>query len=272
MGELRDSKGKKLPPFTIKGKDLSYLTLLDGANWQQDSTLTSSLKLDFKRSKVDFKIIKKESTPDTKYELFQRLNTGGSFLTPQEIRNCLIIMANKDFFKKLEDLSKNDDFIEATSLSENQEYQAYRMELVTRFVVLYAITKYNSNKLVVGDVNSFFDKQILQIATDTKFDFKGLKSIFDRTFDLICTVFNEDAFRKFNVKDKKHKGGFSIALYEFISIGLAHKLTKYTKNTQALRKKVEGLASDKLYNESTGSGVRGSQRITRMIPYSLKYF
>jgi len=46
------------------------------------------LKLKVKRSAIRAIIIKKQSNSYIRYEMFKRLNTGGSLLSAQEIRNC----------------------------------------------------------------------------------------------------------------------------------------------------------------------------------------
>ena len=50
----------------------------------KSNELDLDIKRVFKREKIDIKIIKRESQDDTKFELFQRLNTGGSKLSDQK--------------------------------------------------------------------------------------------------------------------------------------------------------------------------------------------
>lgn len=52
------------------------------------------------------KIIGHNNDPDTQYELFQRLNTGGTNLSYQEVRNAIILMEDREAFHKMELLSK----------------------------------------------------------------------------------------------------------------------------------------------------------------------
>jgi hypothetical protein len=48
--------------------------------------------------KIDVSIILRESDEYAKYELFQRLNTGGTPLSPQEVRNAILVMVNRGFY------------------------------------------------------------------------------------------------------------------------------------------------------------------------------
>ena len=59
-----------------------YLASLEGKKWDdpndRDNSFTPTQRLLIKRSKIAVNIVEKESDKMIKYELFQRLNTGGS--------------------------------------------------------------------------------------------------------------------------------------------------------------------------------------------------
>lgn len=274
VGELKDEVGKKKQPLVLVKTKNGYLDELEGAMWNNDAPITPALKLDFKRSKIDFKIIKKESSPDTKYELFQRLNTGGSALSDQEVRNCLLLMINKQFYLWLQKLVENTYFTTSTPLSDNQIEQAYDMELVTRFIVLYHHQW--SNERDIGDVGIFLNTQITEHAQNQSFDMKKYSALFNKTFEFISSALGEDAFRKYFPAEKKHKGPFSIALFEFVSVGLAKNINAYSignaSDLKKFRKKVLELSSDQIFLRNSGSGVRGSTRIPKLMPYCINYF
>ncbi|WP_279500473.1 DUF262 domain-containing protein [Aeromonas veronii] len=99
QGELLDEHGRKLPALVLAGT--KYLNELEGKSWvssEPDSSFSDAIKLDVKRSKIDVKIIKRESTSRTKFDLFQRLNSYGSTLTAQEIRSAMLVAVSPDFF------------------------------------------------------------------------------------------------------------------------------------------------------------------------------
>lgn len=79
------------------------------------------------------------------YEMFQRLNTGGSHLSPQEIRNCIIVMKNEEFYKKLRDMSKYTNFINSVPISEKDSEEQGYLEFVVKFFIL------RYSKFVVSD-------------------------------------------------------------------------------------------------------------------------
>ena len=115
-----------------------YLPSLEGKYWQKDDEAANSFdqaqRLIIKRAKLGVQIIKKESDKDTKFELFQRLNTGGTALTEQEIRNCILVMINKAFYTWLSGLSKHEGFKSTIPITDRALEEQYDMELALSLI------------------------------------------------------------------------------------------------------------------------------------------
>jgi hypothetical protein len=58
------------------------------------------------------------------------LNTGGTIASDQEVRNCLLIMNNREMFEWLEDLASDEAFKACTALTPRQIEERYDLELV----------------------------------------------------------------------------------------------------------------------------------------------
>src|SRR5690606_17870816 len=118
IGTLRNNDNDLVP--ALKLTKTSLLPSLENKVWdtEDDNSFTEAQQRYFKRSRLNFVIIQKESDSSSKYELFQRLNTGGSSLTPQEVRNCLLIMSNEEYFEKLKELSEYKPFLESINISD----------------------------------------------------------------------------------------------------------------------------------------------------------
>ena len=69
-----------------------------------------------------------------KFDLFERLNTYGEPLSPQELRNCVLVNINPELFRWLKDLSATPSFRANTLLSESQLLEQYDMDLALRFL------------------------------------------------------------------------------------------------------------------------------------------
>ena len=98
-----------------------FLPSLEGKYWDdenEENSLTEAQRRYIKRSKILIVIIDKSSDEFAQYEMFQRLNTGGSHLSAQEIRNCILVMRNESVYKQIKKLSEYDNFRKAIPISE----------------------------------------------------------------------------------------------------------------------------------------------------------
>lgn len=93
-GDLRGDRAQQLGPLVLNGT--KFLPRLSGRRWNASAEgagdgLGTSVQLAIKRSRVRVEILQAGSSPTAKYELFQRLNTGGADLSPQEVRNSIAV-------------------------------------------------------------------------------------------------------------------------------------------------------------------------------------
>lgn len=272
MGELVDENGQKLSPMVLASG--GYLTKLEGASWNNESTISKPLKLSFRREKIDFKIIKKESTADTKYDLFRRLNTGGSSLSEQEVRNCLLLMTDKKFYEWLVELSRDENFKNTTPLSDDKYSEQYNLELIVRFLVFYTQDWEIVTAATIADIGEFLNDEIVEIAQNDSFDMFEVASIFTKSFTRINNALGGEAFRKYYPAENRHKGGFSIALFEAISVGIAMNIDFIESNFSdiQLKEKIESFSTDNDFTSSSGSGIRGNTRVAKTVPYAIHFF
>ena len=136
VGVLKNEKEEVLPSLTLQKTD--YLPSFEKVQWENidpQYSFTKEQQLSFKRSRIDVIIMKKESDPKAKYELFQRLNTGGSKLSDQEVRNCLMIMTKRKFYDFVLELSESEDYKNCLPISERLIDEQYRMELLLRMLI-----------------------------------------------------------------------------------------------------------------------------------------
>ncbi len=224
-GVLRDENRKLFPPLNLL--KTRYLPSLEGKVWinedKPDRALTNVQRLIIKRAKLDIKIIKSDSSETSKYELFQRLNTGGTHASDQEVRNCLLIMNNREMFKWFETLSKNPDFEKCAALTDRQLEERYDMELVLRFMVLKDLRK---DQLKFEDMGEFLTEEMLKLAGSNIFDYVRARNAFDKTFRLLVdSELEDDAFRKFNLHHGRFMGSFALSAFEAVAVGLGHRFT-----------------------------------------------
>lgn len=126
----------KRRPFKL-GK-MKILNNLEGMGYAQ---LPDDLKKTLDRYGLQVIKISKESHPDVKFEIFERLNTGSVALADQEIRNCIYRGPYNDL---INDLSNINTFRKVLGLSAEAK-RMQDVELVLRFLSFNDKTHLNYN-------------------------------------------------------------------------------------------------------------------------------
>lgn len=272
-GVLTDDSGKPFPPLELAGTE--YLPGLEGMTWQEDAdaahSFPSPLRLDFKRAKLDLKIIKKESDETTKYDLFERLNTLGSRLSDQELRNCILVMVNPKMFRWLEKLSRVEAFRESISLTDRALQERYEMELVLRFLLLTRAAP--STLQGIKDVDVFITKGMRELALDKSFDPDEEGEFFEKTFNILVDCIGPDCFTRLD--GGRGRGGFLISMYEVVATGLGSRIRSKpgkAPRPTAIKAAYELIKKDATFKEFSKSGKSASSRIPKLVPLGRQLF
>jgi len=272
-GILANEAGALFTPLSLIGTD--YLPGLDGMTWQEDAeperTFPSPLRLDFKRAKLDIKIIKKESDATTKYDLFERLNTLGSRLSDQELRNCLLVMINSKMFHWLEKLSKLEAFRETVSLTDRAVQERYDMELVLRFLLLTRAELGTVQN--VRDVDAFITKGMRDLASDRTFDQDFEGEDFRKTFATLFGAVGLDCFTR--PGGGRGRGGFLISVFEVVAAGLGWRIRSKPRkrlNPEAVKSAFNSLHKSARFREYSRSGKSASSRMPQLVPLGRELF
>jgi len=272
VGILRDEEGTLMPPLTLEST--TYLPSLGGRRWEDDphpdESLTASQRLLIKRAKISVSIILKESDDSAKYELFQRLNTGGSMLSDQEVRNSILVMLNRKFYEWVRTLSKDVNFVACTGLSDRALEEQYDMELVLRFIVFRTMPEATLSK--VGDLGEFLTEQSKLLARDKTFDYKTEQIAFCKTFAILNQQMSDDVFRRYDANRQRFVGGFSVSAFEAVAIGTGYNHKRAEDQAGKIPAKVKQLWSDVKFVNNSGSGIRASSRVPKVIPHGRSVF
>lgn len=272
LGEYRDENRALLPPSKLIATE--YLPALEDFTWEVGADpsriFSDSLRRDFKRAKFEFRIIRKESDANAKFDLFQRLNSGAQ-LSAQEARNCLLVMMNVALFDKVTELAGDSDFNVCVQLSDRQEDQAYRQELVLRF---FAQADYTGGSSQLAQ--EYGDYLTTWMRTAAKREMEGElvvdSDLFRRTFTALRESLEDGAFRRWEATRAAHLGPFSISSYEFITSGLAANIDSWNSSPDALRDRVRSVWSASEFRENSGTGVSPRRRVPRLINEGRSFF
>lgn len=273
-GELKDpDRNQHYPPLVLKGTQ--YLPSLEGKCWSENTddpnALSISQRLQIKRAKLDLKIILKVSDPKSKYDLFQRLNSGGTPLEPMEIRNCLIRMVNPEFGQWIADLAKDQDFLDTVDLSDGELQQLKHWDLVTRFLAFRVLPETELSG--IGDVNEFLDERMVASASDPQFNREREGQAFRQTFSVLNGALGADAFRRYDSAKRRFAGQFLISAFEIIAIGLGyHMPSEAPPSPELIETIAKTVRDDSKLSARMGAGVRGNTRIRATIPQGRSLF
>lgn len=272
VGIFKDDDGNKVPSLVLKKTD--YLPSFEGMMWNnqenEEKSFTKEQQLAFKRARIDIIIVKKESDPNTKYELFQRINTGGSKLSDQEVRNCLMIMTNRKFYMFLEDLARNEDFNQCVAITDRKEDEQFKLELILRLLI--SVKMDFANIPVYDDLKELLDKETLKfIERLNEQQYDTIRNNFNKTFKLLNSLLGEDSFKKYT--DNKHKGAFLVGAFQGIAVGIYHNIDDLLNyDNEILKNKIRSFYEQKKYEECMGKGVRAVPRFKELTIFGKEFF
>lgn len=113
---------------------LRGLELLDKLNGFRFADLTEARQQKFANRSIRGIVLEEGTDPETRTEMFRRINTGGSQANEAEIRRGSLPGLFNDLVLEL---SKHEKFVEMTPLSAKLVREREREELVTRFFVYF---------------------------------------------------------------------------------------------------------------------------------------
>lgn len=272
MGDLRDEDGNVLPPLVLEEAD--YLPSLAGKVWAPDSHpqyIGDDIQRFFRQEKIDVKVLLRDSDAQAKYELFQRINTGGTPLSEQEVRNCILIMVNRPAYFWLEESAKNENFIACCPLPDRVLLERYDLELVLRFAILYDVPLDEIRE--IKDLGQFLTTRMRTALAEDGKDLNEVGNIFSRTFAILNEAAGDNALRKYDHVKERFGGPFLISAFELVALGLAHNITFAEQQGAAwLRGKIETIWGDERADGIYGQGVSTARRLPKTLELGREYF
>lgn len=220
-------------------------------------SLPMKFQLNIKRASCRVEIIKWNSKIDMRYELFNRLNTGGSPLTDQEIRNCIFRGVSSEFNNFLKRASNKPDFLELISFTERQLSRLYNEELVLRFVALFNV------EITKDLLSNHLTNYMKDVIENKSFDYKK-EDTFYRLVKLLSPL-GKQIFR-FN------NGSLSTSLFDAIFIGVGNNLEYYEANTQDMKNRIDILSKDDDFRKYTGSAANSKSRVRNRLTIASRIF
>ncbi|MDX0870366.1 DUF262 domain-containing protein [Sinorhizobium medicae] len=277
MGRLRNPDGGLQPPSVLEAT--KYLPSLHNVVWERSDEIPGiavgdqqpidkSHQLAIRRSRLAVEILKRPSDDQTKYDLFQRLNAGGTQANAQELRNCIMLMINGDYFRAVRSAAEQAAFKTVTSVTDDQLEKQRHMEMAVRFLVHVGVA-YDGRL----DVEEYIDEGIVSLARAGDGD--GARDLINRTFTLLNQAAGRNALRRF--ENGNHSGKVGLVGLEGIAVGVARNLDAIlalgADDAKAfVKEKLEQFWTQPQSDSFTSPGLRGTIRIQRTVPFGADWF
>lgn len=207
------------------------------------------------------------TTPDpVKFDIFKRINTGGSPLNAQEIRHCMSGQASRDFLKRAVAL---DAFQRATGEALRDHVRMVDREVALRFFAFYLlddITGFNRS----GTMDAFLTEATRRVDKGLeRREREELLASFERAMDNAYRLFGQYSFRKWP-QGQENRSPINRALFETWGVALSRYDWKKLgpKKEQIVREARRLMTDDREYiaaiSVSTGDPKRVTIRFDRV--------
>jgi len=230
----------KAEPLTVQG--LEKLTSLNDLKFED---LPKSLQLRFNTRPLRVTVLNDKSDLSVRFDLFERLNTGGVSLTPQEIRNCVY---RGPFNDSIKELANYPAFRAVIKVKDKQTNNGMYEEMALRFLAyLHHYTEFDHS------VKEFLNTYM---KNNQKSDLeKSMRQLFQKVFDTLNEALPGGIARRSKTP---------VNLFEAISVGMALAI-KGGANIHLPRLKT--LLTDQELKKFTGAGSNAKKLVVGRIEY-----
>lgn len=233
-------------------KNLTILKFLNGCKY---SDLQDELGI-YQSQLEDYQVYSHVILPPTPdkilYDIFDRVNRGGTKLNKQEIRNALYQGMGLDM---ITEITRTQEFIDATRIMPDKDKRMKGSYLLTRFLAFYLL--YNNMLKVDGKTYIYYDDMddLIEITLEylNMCDYAMREKLKILTCDCLAksyTVLGKGAFRKeLNQSKPINMNIFETTMY-FMSLG---NLKDSKCILQKIRSKLYNVITDEMFLYSIGN-------------------
>jgi len=186
---------------------LEALTKLNGFTFSELKDLPGDYQTRIEDKKLNIYFIRPSVPTKVVYDIFNRINTGGTSLERQEVRNCIFLGKST---KLLKELSEKDYFKKAIDHGISPKRMKDR-EVILRYL---AFKLFNYETEYQGDLSDFVEKAMKKINLMSEDKIETLKKDFQR---VMIWTFDFFGSRNFRLPIKNSRGKINIAIFESVS-------------------------------------------------------
>jgi hypothetical protein len=239
--------------FQLKG-----LEALPSYNDKKFSDLSDILQSKLENKKLTIFSLKPSTPMVVIYDLFNRINTGGTQLNRQEVRNCIFIGEST---KLLLELSSNEKFQNAIDHGISPKRMKDR-EVVLRYLA-FKWGDYPNN--YEGNLSNYLESFMVKINKMDQPQIDEIRKDFLRVMIWAYKLWENKCFR---IPSEKTRGVINTAILESVCLFLSNKDDEYLeRNRNTIKNNYETLLKDTTYisavTRATGSKQNVSNRFQK---------
>ncbi len=247
---------------------LKDLKILPEYNDCKFSDLDAKMQGIFEDSQMYFYIIQPPTPERVKYDIFDRVNRGGTRLTNQEMRNALYRGKST---RLISELSKTEEFLRATGhgISPKRKKDNYVILRTISFYLLYrkadVVLKQNGEAIEYkSDIDDFLAKMMIFINEKASDELiADCRTMFLRAMNNSYRIMGEDAYRFAAYEDesgKSRKRPINMPLFEMLAYIFSDDCV--TNNSQITRDAINKFKDTYDYQKMLMSNVDSSTNVS----------
>jgi hypothetical protein len=221
------------------------------------ATLEEADRIQLDNSIIHATVIKQESPPndDTSiHHVFERLNSGGRKLVPQEIRAAV---SHGSFIDLLKNLNKDAKW---RSIYGKPSPRLKDQELILRFFALF-----HDSGRYEKPFAEFLNKYIERHRNPTSHEAATFRTLFENTISSVHAAIGTKAFRPVS--------SLNAAVYDSVMVGVAKRLSKKAiKSPNQLKKAYEKLLNSNKYIDLISRATSDEQNVSSRLKLAIEAF
>jgi hypothetical protein len=238
--------------FSLKG--LEALVHLNDKSFSDLKVMSGAYQTKIEDKKITLYVLRPSVPMEVVFDLFKRVNTGGTSLTRQEIRNCIFIGKATTLLKEL---AESDDFKKAIDNGIKPDRMKDR-EAILRYI---AFQIFNYKEDYSGDMSAFLEKTMRTLNKMSDDDILKLKENFNRTMQLSYSFFGDKNFRV-PLMGKTTRGRINIAVLESVGYFFSHEEDNFLhKYKEGIIKKYSELLENKDYLDAVQNSTGNTSKV-----------
>ena len=220
---------------------LNGIQALPKYNGFRFSDLPETLQSKFEDKKLTVFVLKPSTPMVVIYDLFNRINTGGTMLNRQEVRNCIFIGKSTQL---LRELSEEYCFKEAIDWGVKDTRMKDR-EVVLRYI---AFRWFDYQKLYTGDMSEFVESAMKKINQMEDSQIQTIKDDFKR---VMLRSFDIWEYKNFRIPTSFTRGTINTAILETVCNYLSFKSDTFLeKYSEVIYQNYLDLINNSIYYEA----------------------